>query len=139
MISEQTKAHLRRFMEVRDARDAANKAAETAEKAYRDMEADVYEEMKNSGVKGSIKVDLGDPWGVTSFSTRETFFGRIVDKDAALAYYEDRAMIEEVSEPKFVMKRINDEVRDALEQASEMPPGHDWYARRGITITRQKA
>lgn len=126
-------------MEVRQARDEAKIASENLEKEYREMEADVYEELNENPVAGTLKVDLGDPWGVVSFLPRETFFGRIIDDEKALQYYEQRAMVEEVSSPKFVMRRINEEVRDCLEQGRELPPGLDWYARRGVTITRQKS
>lgn len=74
-----------------------------------------------------------------SFLPTETYFGKVVDKEKAIEYYEQRAMVEEVSEPKFVMKRINEEVRQRLEEGeTEMPPGITYVARRGVRITRQK-
>lgn len=128
----------RRLMELRQERDVADKAAKTAEKEYRDAEADLYEMMEEGGAVGTQKVDLGQPWGVVSFLNRTTYFGRIVDQDKALEHYLNRGMGDEVSAPKFVMRRINDEVRDCLEQGKDMPPGVDYYSRRGVTITKQK-
>jgi len=139
MISDDAKAQLRRLMEARDRRDRDEVAAKQSEKDYREIEAEVFETLEDSGVKGSIKVDLGEPWGTVSFGARETYFGRIIDEEAALAYYEQRAMLDEITTPKFSKKRINEEVRDAREQGLDMPPGIDWYARRGVTITRQKS
>lgn len=138
MISEDAKSKLRRLMETRQARDEAKKGLEIAEEEYRDSESDVYEALEESDVQGTVKVDLGDPWGVVSFRTRETYFGRIIDEEAALEHFERRAMVEEVSAPKFVKRRINEIVRDALEQDGKMPPGIDYYAQRGVTITRAK-
>jgi hypothetical protein len=125
-------------MELRVARDEAKVAAENAEKEYREAEADAFEALEDNPVQGTIKVDLGEPFGVVSFRTRETPFAPLIDSDAAVEYYERRAMLDEVSAPKFVMKRLNEEIRDCIEQGTSPPPGVDWYIRRGVTITRQK-
>lgn len=138
MISAESVSQLRRLMELRDIRDTTKKAAETAEEEYREAEADVYAALEESPVTGSTKVDLGDPWGVVSFYPRTTIFGKIIDPNKAQEHFEQRAMVDEISAPKFVMKRINEIVRDAREQDIPMPPGISWYERRGVTITRQK-
>lgn len=129
---------LRRLMEARVERDEDAAKAKRSEETYRAVEAEVYEQFEDSGTVGTIKVDLGEPYGVVSFRTRETYFGKIVDEDAALEYYEQRAQIDEVTQPKFTMARINEEVRDRIEQGLSMPPGVTFTARRGMTITRQK-
>jgi hypothetical protein len=138
MISADSVSQLRRLMELRDIRDNAKKAAETAETEYRDAEADVYAALEENPVKGSIKVDLGEPWGVVAFYPRSTIYAKIIDPSKAQEHFEQRAMIDELSAPKFVMGRINDIVRTAREQDQPMPPGVSWYERRGVTITRQK-
>lgn len=145
MISEDAKAKLRRLMELREARDGAKKTLETAEAEYREHEADVYEALEAlrdpndpKAVRSAFKVYLGEPWGTISFNQRETYYGRVIDDEAALEHFERRAMIEEVSAPKFVKARINEIVRDALETDGKMPPGIDYYANRGVTITRPK-
>lgn len=125
-------------MEARQRRDESKKRAETDEKDYREIEADVYEALEKNPIKGTLKVDLGEPFGVVSFLQRETPFGRVYDKDKALEHFELRAMVDELTEPKFVMKRINEIVRDCVEQGKQPPPGVDYYTRRGVTITRQK-
>ena len=138
MVNAEAKAKFRRLIEARTARDEAKKALETAEQEFRDIEAEVYEALEDSGVKGTLKVDLGPPWGTISFRTRETFYGRIIDDHLAQEYFEQRAMMDEVSAPKFVKRRINEIVREAMEGDGEMPPGIDYYPQRGVTITRQK-
>lgn len=138
MIEQEAVSKLRRLMELREKRDETKKAAETAESDYREHEAEVYEALEENPVKGTLKVDLGDPWGIVSFSPRETYFGRIIDDAKALEHFEQRAMVDELTSPKFVMKRVNEIVRDVREQGGDMPPGLDFYARRGVTITRQK-
>lgn len=145
MISDDAKSKVRRLMETRERRDEAKKALELAEADFRDCEADVYEALESlrdpndlTAKRSAIKIPLGDPWGTVSFCQRETYYGRIIDEDAALDYFESRAMIEEVSAPKFVKKRINELVRTAVEEGEQPPPGIDYYAARGVTITRQK-
>lgn len=137
MIPEEAKAKLRRLMEARTARDEAKKALEQAEADFREIEAEVYEEL--ASVKGTVKVPLGEPWGTVSFRQRETYYGRIIDDEAALEYFEQRQMMDELTAPRFVKARLNEIVRECVEQGEAPPPGVDYYANRGVTITRQKS
>lgn len=137
MIPEEAKAKLRRLMEARTARDEAKKALEQAEADFREIETEVYEALAN--VKGTIKVPLGEPWGTVSFRQRETYYGRIIDDEAALEYFEQRQMMDELTAPRFVKARLNEIVRECVEQGEAPPPGVDYYANRGVTITRQKS
>lgn len=138
MVSDEDKAMLRRLLEARQSHDEAKAAEVTAKKDLDEIEMDVWERFESSGQQGTLKVDLGEPWGVVSFRTRETYFARIIDQDEVQQWYEQRAMMDEVSSPKFVMKRLNEDVREALDLGQSPPPGLDYYANRGMTITRQK-
>lgn len=145
MITEEAKAKCRRLMEARQKRDEAKKAQEKAEADYRELEAEVYEDLEAlrdpndpNAKRSSIKIPLGPPWGTVTFVQRETYYGRIIDDEAALEYFEARAMADELTAPKFVKARLNEIVRDAIEQGGDMPPGVDYYANRGVTITRPK-
>ena len=138
MISEENLRKLRRLMELRQKRDESKKQAEVDEKAYREGEADVFEALSDGPVDRLNNIDLGEPWGKVSFQARETIYGRVIDSEEAQEWFESRAMIDEVSEPKFVMARVNEIVRDAVEQGEKMPPGLDFYPRRFVSITRQK-
>lgn len=138
MISQDDIEQLRRLMELREAKDVADEAFKAAKSALDEAEAEVHERLAQSTVKGTLKVDLGEPWGEVGFRPRETYFARIIDEDEAIEYFRQRARLDEYTAPKFVMKRLNAEVRDAVEQGASLPPGVDWYARRGVTITRQK-
>jgi hypothetical protein len=136
VISEESKAQLRRLMELRQVRDDRKTALKTAEEEYRDAEADTFEALE--GIEGAIKIDLGDPWGTVAFHQRETFFARVIDEEAAASHYKSRGRSEEAFTPKFRMAVLNEDVRDAREQGTDPPPGIDWVPRRGVTITRQK-
>jgi hypothetical protein len=139
MIGEDSLQKLRRLMELRQRRDESKKQAEIDEKAYREAEADVYEALDEGPMDRLNNIDLGEPWGKVSFQARETIYGRVIDADEAQEYFEQRQMVEEVSEPKFVMARVNELVRDAVEQGEKLPPGLDFYQRRFVSITKQKS
>lgn len=145
MFSPEQISRLRRYMELRDRRDETKKAAKEAEEEFRESESLLFEELTDEehGAPGRIPpVDIGPPWGRVSFSARETYYGRIIPgmEDQALTYFEQRALADELTAPKIVMKRLNAIVRDAIEQGrpEDLPPGVDWYANRGVTVTQQK-
>src|SRR3954465_9303697 len=138
MVSDEDKDLLRRLLEARQELEAASAAEKAARKDHNEVELDVFERFEESGQMGTLKVDLGEPWGVVSFRTRETHYAKIIDQDEVQDYYEKRAMMEEVSAPKFVMKRLNGDVREAIELGQQPPPGLSYYTDRGVTVTRQK-
>jgi hypothetical protein len=47
--------------------------------------------VREVSLKGSIKVDLGGDHGVVQIVPRKTKFGRILDRDKAVKYFEERA------------------------------------------------
>lgn len=135
-------AKVRRFMEARERRDEDAEKAKKSEKDYRELEAEVWEELAPAPEAQdqklhSHKVPLGDPYGTVTFEPRETIYGRIIDQELAMGHYENRALVDEVTAPKFVGARVNEEVREAYEKGT-MPPGHDFYAKRFVAIRRPK-
>lgn len=138
MISETALASLRRLMELREKRDVAKVALANAEKEYRDAEADVHEALSEGPVDRLPNVDLGEPWGKVTFHAKKTHYGRVEDADAAHEYFAQRAMLDDMSDVKMVDKRINEEVRRALEEGTSLPPGLDFYTRDYVQITRTK-
>lgn len=138
MISEAAKSKLRRLLELRQDKDVAEQAFNSAKAAFRELEAEVVDQMEEDGVEGTLKVDLGAPWGVVAFRTRETIYARVVDEHAALKWFEERMMVDEVSVPKWAKGRLNAIVREHREQGLPLPPGLDYLPNRGVTITRQK-
>jgi len=134
-VEEQKK--LRLLWELRAKRDEAAAAAEAAEKDYREHEADVWMALDESPLSGAIKIDLGEPYGVVTFQYRETYYGRVLDKEATLEHFEQRAMIDDVMEPKLSKKRINEIVNDCLDEGKELPPGLDFYARRYVSMSQK--
>lgn len=149
VIDPAMQAKLRRLIDARVDRDEKKKAAEEAEREFREIEAEVYDAFTgededdldgDSGIKGTLKVDLGEPYGTVAFRTRRTPYGRVIPgkEEELLKYLEQRALVDEFTQPKFSKKRLNEMARDADEQGIELPPGMDFYINRGMTITRQK-
>jgi hypothetical protein len=93
--------------------------------------------MEASPIKGARRIDLGEPYGLVVFTPRETKFGRILNLDDALDYFENRAMSDEMTKPGISKRKLNELVRELLEQGKPMPAGVDWYANRGITISKK--
>lgn len=138
MLGEEFTQRMRRLMELREKRDTTKLAAETAEKEYRELEGELWDELSESPITGAIKLDLGEPYGKVTFGVRETYYGRVLDADAALEYFENSARIDEFTKPQIVPARVNELVRERLEAGETMPDGIDFYARRYISISRPK-
>jgi len=129
---------LRRVFEARQERDTTKTAAERAEKAYRRIESETWDELEEGPMRPPYKVDIGSPYGVVSFHPKETYYGRVIDAEKAIEYFEKRALVDEFTESKISKSRLNELVREKMEQGEQMPDGVDFYPRRFITITRPK-
>jgi len=145
IISPALKDKLRSLVEARQKRDAAKtqwqKDKDDCEKIELEV-FDMFEKPDANGdpqIKGTLKVPLGEPYGTVAFRTREQFFAKIIDEDEIHEWYENRARLEEVSHPKFVMKHLNNDLRTRLEQGEEPMPGTTYTTQRGMTITTQKS
>lgn len=144
IFSDEFKQKLRQLLEARDDYAEKDKAAKEAKKVLDEIELDVYdlfmgvEDDPESGLKGTIPVPLGPPYGTVKFRTRTTHYAKIVDDERLQEHFEERAMVDEVSAPKFVKSRLNEMVRETIENNGKLPPGLSYYTDRGMTITRQK-
>lgn len=137
-LGQDLAAKARRLFELREVRDTDKQKADASEKAYKEYEQEFFQAHDDSPIVGAFKVDLGGDIGVVSFSPRETYFGRLLDSDKAQDYFESRAMADEMFEPKVAKRRLNEFVRECLDNGQPLPDGVDFYAQRGITISRQK-
>lgn len=138
IISDETKAMLRRFLEARDRRDELKIAATKAENEYREQEAEVHAAL-SEGIEGSLKIPLGDPYGTVSFVPKQTPYAKIINKEKLMIYLEQRALVDEYTEPSnFARGRLNELVREMDEAKEAMPPGLEISKKRFVQITRQK-
>lgn len=134
---QQLASQLRRLVELREKRDETKAAAESANAEYREYEAEVYEQMEHGPFKGSRKVDLGAPFGTVTFTPRATPYGRVINREEALAYFESRGEKDTMVQEDVLARRLNEIVKDRLEAGEPLPPGTDFYYRRGVTISRR--
>lgn len=136
---EAVASQFRRLIELRETRDSDKAAAEASENEYREYEAELWDSIAEGPIRGTLKLDLGEPYGIVRFTPRETYYGRVTDLDKALDYFESRAMTDEMTKPKIEKRKLNEMVREFIEsQEGKMPDGIDFYANRGFTITRSK-
>lgn len=139
LINPDALSKLRRFMEARDLRDDLETQLATAKKEYRQIEEEVHLMLASSELTSRLgNIDLGDPWGVTSFGAMETTYARVLDEDKAKAHFEKTGASGYIRADKLVMARLNEEVRQAEEAGESAPPGLDSYKKRYVQITRQK-
>jgi len=129
-------SRFRRLAELREARDIDKEALKASEAAYREYEAALLEEVKDSSLRGSVEFDFGD-LGVIRFQPRKTIYGKIIDKQAALQAFEELMLDEEMTGKSFEARRLNEFVRDAVESGKELPDGVGSYERAFFTISRK--
>lgn len=127
----------RRLIELREKRDEAKVTLKNAEQEYRECDAELYEEMEHGPFKGSRKIDLGGAHGVVTFTPRATPYGRIIDREAAVAYFEEQGELHTMIEDKVIARRLNELVKERLEAGASLPPGVDFYYRRAVAISRK--
>ena len=127
-----------RLVELREQRDFDKAQFERSEREYREYEKELFSEVDESPLEGTIKMDLGPEHGTVSFRLNRTVYGRIIDQDTALEAFEDEAITEELTKPGIQKRRLNELVRERLENGVKLPEGIDYYENRGITISRKR-
>lgn len=128
----------RRLAELRETRDIDKQASENSEAAYREYEAELLETIEESALRGTVEFDFGGDLGKIRFQPRQTIYGRIIDKQAALEALEAEELTDVMTAPKIEARRLNELVRDRLENNQGLPEGIDFYARKYFTISRKK-
>lgn len=130
------KSRFLRLLELREERDIDKAKSKRSEAAYREYEAELFEEIKEAGIKGRLTFDFGPDVGTAKFQLRTTTYGKLEDKGAALAALKAEGLDELIYEEAVRERRLNELVRDRIEAKAELPEGVGWYDRKGITISR---
>lgn len=126
-----------RLVELREERDVDKAKAKRSENEYRHYEAELFEELKDSGFKGAIGFDFGPEIGTVKFQLRTTTYGKLIDKTAALKALKEEGLDDLIYQEAVRERRLNELVRDRLEAKSPLPEGVDFYDRNGISISRK--
>lgn len=130
------KAKFQRLLELREARDVDKSKSKKSEAAYREYESELWEELSESGISGSLKFDFGD-MGNAAFVSRSTIYGSVVDKKAAIASLKKLGLGDAINDEAIREGRLNEIVRDYMETGQELPDGVSFYPRKGISISRK--
>lgn len=127
---------LRSFYEKKDAHHRLKAESDAATNEYRAAEQDVLDKMDELGLK-NLTVDLPGIGSVRFTKRKPTVYGRVTDLDAAMESFENSGRVDELFHPKVSASRLNEYVRECLEQGVELPPGVDFYERPGVTVSRK--
>lgn len=130
------KARFQRLLELREERDIDKTKSKRSERAYRNYEAELFQEIKDAGIKGRLSFDFGGTLGTARFQLRSTTYGKLEDKAAAIAALKAEGLGELIYEEAVRERRLNELVRDRIEAKADLPEGVGWYDRRGISISR---
>lgn len=128
---------LRIFYEKKQRHHLMKAESDSATEDYRQAEEDLIERMEELGLK-NFTVDLPGVGEVRFTRRKPTIYGRIVDADAAYMALADQGRADEMFAPKVQASRLNELVRESLEQGMPLPDGVDFYERAGITVSRSK-
>jgi len=126
---------LRNFYSKKEAHHRLKSESEAATNEYRAAEQDVLDKMDELGLK-TLTVDLAGLGNVRFTRRKPTIYGRITDPEAALEAFVESGRSEELFAPKVSASRLNEFVRECLEQGQPLPPGVDFYERPGVTVSR---
>jgi hypothetical protein len=134
-MTERLDTKFRELVRLRREHELKKRASETAEKEYRTYEAQLWDEMEDTGQQ-SIKLDLGAD-GVISFVRRETISARILDKDTLLDALEQSALSDEFVTIGFQKARLNSLVNERIKQGRPLPEGCDFASTKRITHSKK--
>lgn len=129
------KRKFRQLADARRERDMAKQAEKRAEERYRSLEAEIVQMVEDSGMKGKWTFDFGGELGTISFQRKSTIYGRVLDLNTALETLEQEALVDEMTVPKIESRRLNEYVRDRLENGQEPGDGIDFYERKFVSIS----
>lgn len=124
-------------MELRETRDFDKKKYDTSKAAYREYESELFEELRELGIRGTLTFDFGGDLGTAAFVSRATTYGTIVDKRTAIEALKREGHTEAIMEEAIREGRLNELVRTYHETGKELPEGVDFYERKIISISRK--
>lgn len=125
---------LRRFYEKKRAHHEAKAASDEATAEYRIAEEALLDAMDDAGLKSGT-YDLPGIGKVRFTRRKPTIYGRINDLEQAMEAFENSGRVDELFHPKVEGARLNEYVRECMDQGIPLPPGVDYYAKEGVTVS----
>lgn len=132
-------SQLRRLLAAREKHAKLDKQTKAAKEKLDAAEIEVHEAFEADGVKGQLKIDVGEPWGVVAFQPGQTIYANVYDPEAYEKWVrKNRRGRELLGEPQVRKKPLNQLIRRMLQQRGRMPDGVEHRRTRYITVTRQR-
>jgi len=122
------------LVELRQKRDLDKATAERSAAAYNEYEAELWEEINESSIRGAIHLEIPGH-GHVAFQKRETYRGRVLNEHELIAWAEENGMLAEFTTPSISKARLNEIVRTKIEAREPLPPGSDFTATRYISMS----
>lgn len=123
------RARLTHLARLKEAKAQTAKIADDAKAEHDIYQASLYAEMEASGVP-SMRTTEG------LFSCKSTAFAAVQDREAFTAWVHEQGLEDEFLRTEEVKGRLNEMVRDILDNGGDMPPGINWYPREIISFTK---
>jgi hypothetical protein len=105
--------------------------ADEAKKRYQEYEHAVFQEMTAAGMTGFKSETAG-------YSAKSTIYANVQDSEAFEAWCAENGLTEDFLKSAPEKARLNELVRERLDNGEELPPGVGWYPRNYISITENK-
>lgn len=127
-----TPERLAEFRKLRVQKDRTKKAADDAKADFDRFQYDLFTDMQADGIE-STKVD-----GV-QYVRKATIYGNVQDMDAFTEWCsQDADRHDDYLKEAVQAARINEMVRDAINNNEELPPGLSFYTREYVAVTEPK-
>ncbi len=117
-----------RLGELRDAVTEAKKAHDKVKDEHDRFQHSVFQYMKDKGTT-SYGTE-GETW-----VRKSTRYGSITNREAFLRWAEEAGLLEDYTQRKEVNARLNELVRQMIDDGQELPPGVDFYDREYVSRT----
>lgn len=117
-----------RLGELRDKMKADKDAYEASKEEHDRFQHTVFQYMKERGTTSYGTED--EQW-----VRKSTRYATITNRDAFIKWAEDHGLVEEFTQRKEVSARLNELVRQRLDDNEDMPPGVDYYDREYVSRT----
>jgi trans-aconitate methyltransferase len=104
--------------------------AKKAKREHDAFQAEVFELMRETGLR-TVRTD------VATFATKSTLYAKVQDMDAFTEWVKATGLEDEFLRQKEVGARLNEYVREAVNNGTPLPEGTTWYPREYISITSE--
>lgn len=109
----------------------AEQAVADATKAEHDrLQKILHEDMKEAGLL-TIGTDTD------TFTRKSTYYAQVENQDEFIAWAESEGLLEEFTETAAVKGRLNELVRQRLQDGETLPPGLGFYSKDYISKTQK--